>query len=303
MRPPDAGFAETALAEIYDVFDRDRDTADLDEYVAILDEFKAQRILDIGCGTGTLACMLAARGKWVAGLDPALASIDVARGKPNAELVQWIHGDMSIFAGTQPGVFVAPQPGVVAGPQAGVVAGPQSGTVLRHQPSTVLSPHPVGADWGSTGLFDAAVMTGNVGQVFVDEGDWRTTLLGAARVVRPGGLLCFEVRNPARRAWESWTKDETYVRLVVPGKGAVQSWVELTEVELPLVSFRGYYVFENDGRTAISDSTLRFREKEQIAKDLAEAGFLVEEIRDAPDRPGREWVFLATRTGVATEPG
>ena len=50
-------------------------------------------VLDIGCGTGTLACRLAARGLTVTGVDPAQASLDVARSKPGADRVIWLLGD------------------------------------------------------------------------------------------------------------------------------------------------------------------------------------------------------------------
>jgi len=44
-----------------------------------------------------------------------------------------------------------------------------------------------------------------------------------------------------------------------------------------------------------SDSTLRFREREEVEAALVEHGFVVDEVRDAPDRPGREFVFVARR--------
>jgi hypothetical protein len=44
-----------------------------------------------------------------------------------------------------------------------------------------------------------------------------------------------------------------------------------------------------------SDSTLRFRTEEAVLDSLAAAGFTADEIRDAPDRPGREFVFIASR--------
>ncbi|HXL91424.1 MAG TPA: class I SAM-dependent methyltransferase, partial [Streptosporangiaceae bacterium] len=87
----DAIFSERRLAEIYDPLDPDR--SDLDHYLAIADEFGARGVLDIGCGTGTFGCLLAERGFEVVGVDPAAASLEVARAKPGADRVHWLHGD------------------------------------------------------------------------------------------------------------------------------------------------------------------------------------------------------------------
>jgi ubiquinone/menaquinone biosynthesis C-methylase UbiE len=87
----DALFATQRLAEIYDVVEGERE--DLDHYLAIAAEFSARSVLDVGCGTGSLACLLADRGVEVTGVDPAAASLDVARAKPGAERVRWLHGD------------------------------------------------------------------------------------------------------------------------------------------------------------------------------------------------------------------
>jgi SAM-dependent methyltransferase len=87
----DAIFEERRLAEVYDPLDPDR--SDLDAYMAIVNEFNARSVLDIGCGTGTFACLLARHGIEVTGVDPAGASLDVARAKPGADTVRWLHGD------------------------------------------------------------------------------------------------------------------------------------------------------------------------------------------------------------------
>lgn len=62
-----------------------------------------------------------------------------------------------------------------------------------------------------------------------------------------------------------------------------------------MVTFRGTCVFAADGETLISESTLRFRGHDEVHAQLEEHGFVVEEVRDAPDRPGRELVFIAQR--------
>ncbi|GAB3900554.1 hypothetical protein GCM10027612_62400 [Microbispora bryophytorum subsp. camponoti] len=70
---------------------------------------------------------------------------------------------------------------------------------------------------------------------------------------------------------------------------------EVTDVSLPLVSFRSTYTFLADGAVVTSDSTLRFRDRGEVETSLVANGFRVLEVRDAPDRPGREFVFVAQR--------
>jgi SAM-dependent methyltransferase len=238
----DECFRNPRLAAIYDPLDPDR--TDLDAYVRMTEEFKAHRVLDIGCGTGVFALLLADRGIEVIGVDPASASIDVARGKPGSERVLWICGD-----------------------------------------AAALPPLRV----------DLATMTANVAQAIVDPQAWNETLRGAHEALRPGGPLVFETRDPARRAWEEWNRETSYGVTEIPGVGVVESWVQLIEVSWPLVTFRWTYVFDADGQVLTSDSTLRFRERLEVEAQLVAQGYVVEDIRDAPDRPGKEFVFLARR--------
>jgi SAM-dependent methyltransferase len=242
---PDPIFSEPRLARIYDWMEIER--PDLDVYVAMADEFKAQSVLDIGCGTGTLCLLLAAEGFDAIGVDPAEASLNVARLKPGAEEVRWIFAD-----------------------------------------ATRLPPVQV----------DLAFMTGNVAQVFLSDVEWNETLQAIHASLKPGGRFVFETRNPARRAWTEWTREQTKTVTEVPGVGEVRSWCELLKVADPFVSFRWTYLFASNNEIVTSDSTLRFRPRSDLECSLIAKGFVVEEIRDAPDRPGLEFVFVVRAVAV-----
>lgn len=94
----DEEFRHPRLAAIYDALDPDR--RDLNAYVDLVDELGANRVLDVGCGTGSLALMLSERGHDVLGVDPAAASIAVARAKPGAHRVRWVEGDATAVDAT-----------------------------------------------------------------------------------------------------------------------------------------------------------------------------------------------------------
>lgn len=70
-------------------------------YASIADELGAHRVLDVGCGTGTFALILADRGMQVVAADPAAGSLGVARAKPGADRVRWIPGDATALPSMQ----------------------------------------------------------------------------------------------------------------------------------------------------------------------------------------------------------
>ncbi|MGC2190962.1 MAG: class I SAM-dependent methyltransferase [Candidatus Dormiibacterota bacterium] len=235
-------FEDKRLAELYDPLDPDR--SDLDAYLGLAEEFGAHSVLDIGCGTGTFACLLALRGHDVTAVDPAAASLEVAQSKPGADRVHWVHGDALALPALQ---------------------------------------------------VDLVTMTGNVVQVFLTESEWSAVLRCSRAALRPGGRLAFEVRDPTKEAWREWNRDQTYKCVDVAGVGPVETWIELTEIVGQLVSFRATFVFQNTGDVITSDSTLRFRHRDQLEASLNAADLVLEGIRGAPDRPGLEFVFVAGR--------
>lgn len=242
---PDPIFAHPRLAPVYDAFDGARH--DLPAYLDLADELSARHVLDVGCGTGCLAVLLADTGRAVLGVDPAEASLAVARAKDPAGRITWLHGDVTAVP-------------------------------------------PLGAD--------LATMTGNVAQVFLTDDDWHRTLRGIHAALRPGGHLVFETRRPEYRAWEEWAAETDPVILEVPAAGPVERRFEVTDVSLPFVSFRCTYRFLVDGAVIASDSTLRFRDRNEVASGLSRHGYRVLDVRQAPDRPGREYVFVAERVSA-----
>jgi SAM-dependent methyltransferase len=242
-RVPDAIFAHPRLAPVYDAFDGDRD--DLTAYLSIAGELGAERVLDVGCGTGCLAILLAESGRTVMGADPALASLEVAKAKDATGRITWVHSD-----------------------------------------ATTLPPFDA----------DLAVMTGNVAQVFLSDNDWARALQGTHAALRPHGYLVFETRRPEWRAWEKWAAEAGRLVADIPEIGLVEQRSEVTDVSLPFVSIRGTYTFRADGAVIVSDSTLRFRSCAEVKSSLVVHGYRVLDVRDAPDRPGREFVFIAERT-------
>ncbi|WP_175952239.1 class I SAM-dependent methyltransferase [Burkholderia sp. BCC0405] len=88
----EALYTDPRLVAAYDLFNAgDRDFA----FYASVIGAAPQRILDLGCGTGTFARRLAAAGHDVVAIDPAPAMIDYARRQPGADAVRWIACDLA----------------------------------------------------------------------------------------------------------------------------------------------------------------------------------------------------------------
>ena len=205
---------------IVDFYDEDNpDGADHDYYRSLAHRRNAQRILDLGCGTGILTVTLAQSGRAVIGVDPSASMLEYARSRPGASKIRWILGDS------------------------------------RNAP-----------DHG----FDLVVMTGNVAQ-HIPSPQWEKTLNDLHRIMHSGGMLAFESRNPACRAWENWTTSTTTRST---RHGLISEWSEAVAPDNNgQVLYRTNYHFMDSGETVVQESILTFRDKKTLGYQLQNAGF------------------------------
>lgn len=190
-------------------------------YASLAQELRAARVLDLGCGTGVLARLLAAGGHAVVGIDPDPEMLRVARAKPGAGSVDWRLG----YAGS--------------------------------------------ADASSA---DMVVMTGHVAQIFIEDEDWHAVLVQLHRALVPGGTLAFEVRNPAARGWEAWTREKT-LRVVETGEGAVEFWHDTVDVDLPRVTYDTFTKNRDSGVESRTRNGLAFRNQQALRASLLSTGY------------------------------
>lgn len=82
-------YTDPRLVALYDVLNPF--AADTAFYLSLADG--AAHVVDLGCGTGLLACEMAKRGVRVTGIDPSPEMLRVARARPEGDRVTWIEGD------------------------------------------------------------------------------------------------------------------------------------------------------------------------------------------------------------------
>ena len=61
--------------------------------------------------------------------------------------------------------------------------------------------------------FDIALMTSHVAQELESDDEWAAVLADLKRALVPGGILSFDTRDPAARAWERWDIGEDHTEL------------------------------------------------------------------------------------------
>jgi SAM-dependent methyltransferase len=122
----------------------------------------------------------------------------------------------------------------------------------------------------ASGDVDLVVSSGNT-MMHIGFDEHVTVLRALVGALRPGGVISFESRNPARRAWEQWTREATYGERSTP-VGHLREWLELIEVADGRVVFDAHNVFP-DGSDRVFRNLLYFRTADEISADLGAAGF------------------------------
>ncbi len=92
MHQPIPEFVEPRLVAIYDSTNSYEPNTQPDFYSSLARQLGARRVIDLGCGTGLVTLPLVATGREVSGFDPSPLMLEVARGKPGADRVEWVEG-------------------------------------------------------------------------------------------------------------------------------------------------------------------------------------------------------------------
>ena len=87
-------FSDARLAAIYDLLNPW--AADNEFYLSLPRPGDAS-VLDLGCGTGVLACAYARRGLAVVGVDPAQPMLSIARSRPRGDRVEWMEASAQTY--------------------------------------------------------------------------------------------------------------------------------------------------------------------------------------------------------------
>ena len=217
-RQADEIFEDQFLASLYDHFNTWG--ADDDFYFQLARE-TGRRVLDLGCGTGRLACRIAQEGFSLTGADPADGMLQVARSRLGNERVSRIKAD---------------------------------GQTLRL---------PL--------RFDLIYMTGHAFQALLTDDEAIAVLRTAHDHLAKDGRFAFESRNPARRAWLSWTPDQRKV-VTTHQHGRVEEFHDtVADEHTGIVDVAHHYRLLDTGKLIVGHSRLRFVGQNHLTQLLTAA--------------------------------
>ncbi|MER5790992.1 class I SAM-dependent methyltransferase [Streptomyces sp. NPDC001980] len=154
--------------------------------------------------------------------------------------------------------------------------------------------------WEGQG-FDLVVMTGHAFQELLGDEELRAVLTAVRTALSPTGRFVFETRNPAARAWETWTPDRVH-HVVDPDGRQVRVWHEVDGSPVgDRVTFTETYEGAPWPQPQVCRSTLRFLGPDALADFLNGAGLeVVEQYGDwarGPVTSGSPEIITVARQG------
>jgi SAM-dependent methyltransferase len=248
-RHVDEVFEDPFFASLYDHFNA-WDVCD-DFYLGLALE-TGGRLLDLGCGTGLLACRIAQEGLAVTGADPAEGMLRVARARAGAERVSWIKAE---------------------------------GQTLRLPQR-----------------FDLIYMTGHAFQALLIDDDAVAVLRTARDHLSSDGKFAFETRNPAKKAWLSWTPERRRIAMTADHGPVEEFFDTATNTDTGIVDIAHHYRFLDTDKTIVGHSQIRFVDLEHLtrlltAANLAPVAWYGDWDRTPLTATSREFIVIARRAG------
>jgi SAM-dependent methyltransferase len=141
--------------------------------------------------------------------------------------------------------------------------------------------------------FDLVVMTGHAFQALLSDADALAVLETAAHHLEPDGRFVFETRNPAQRAWLSWTPDATREVVQTAAQGRVEACYDAefeagagaeagAAADTGIIGIAQHCRFLDGGLSGglsgglerIGRSRIRFIERDHLAGLLSRAGLV-----------------------------
>jgi len=151
------------------------------------------------------------------------------------------------------------------------------------------------------GRFDLIYMTGHAFQALLTDDDAVAALRTAHDHLTDDGLLAFETRNPARKAWLSWAPDKRR-SAATADHGEVEEYFDTkAEPDTGIVNLAAHYRFADTGKTIIGCSRIRFVALDHLKRLLAAAALAPVTCYGDWDRSpltetSREFIVIARRS-------
>jgi hypothetical protein len=119
--------------------------------------------------------------------------------------------------------------------------------------------------------FDLIYMTGHAFQALLTDDDAIAVLRTVHDHIAKDGLFAFESRNPARRAWLSWTPDQRKV-VAAGDHGRIKEFFDTAaDQDTGIVDLAHHYRFLDTDKLIVGRSRLRFVDQKHLTRLLAAA--------------------------------